>query len=913
MDKIAQEKQDKIIEMVIVVIISLHLLAIMGIALFYEWPSWIPMFLGFAMVMIWFVNLGQFGSANFRVVFTTLFMDAAVIIYSIFEQNMILVLIPLTAVTVTMALYAYTPIIIMSLITIVVTFVIHAFILQTIDFSNPAELFHTQISTINALIICGIVYLWVRLRKMYERYMRQFIQEMERAEKGKDDFLANVSHEIRTPVNTISGLVDSIMQEDNPEKMKEELAKISQAGRSLMFVVTDILDFSELQQGEIYLAEETYNISSTINDLVNMSAGQQNNKKVELIVNYAADLPRGLIGDEKRLRRAIINIVNNAFKFTEEGCVIIDIFWREEAYGINLLISIRDTGIGMKTEELENLFNTYNQADAGRSRNVGGIGLGLAISRAIIQKMGGTISVYSNYEKGTEIRLVVPQKVVDSRPIITIRNAEMVHVGIYFNMEHYEGETRDAYLESILNMKDQLNVKCQFCRNLAELKRRQSENQFTHLFISSVEYREDTEYFDMLSKKMKVIVVLDGEYSREISNQNIYQIYKPFQLMPIAQAINNELENDALTNATKQIVKYICPDVKVLVVDDNELNIQVIMEILKRYQIRVEYALSGTEALKAITSRDFDFVFMDHMMPEMDGVETLHRLRELPGRYYKSVPVVALTANAVAGAREMLLREGFDDFLEKPVEISVLNRLLLRILNPNKIVEVGEEAAVVEKKPKVTPQPVAEETESTGTYSLKNLDREKGYVYCGGEDAFEDILQIYANKGAKNYQPLQDLYEKKDWANYIIAIHGVKSSMKAIGANELSEQARLLEMAGKEDNINYIIENHAKVYRMFYDLIHDLMHHYGIEDPEEKPQQEVAVNLPELSDAQMAILKKNLEDATFELNGDKMLEVIKPARGMAYHGKSLDPVIRQMEQKIKMSDLMSAYDLFSNS
>lgn len=899
-DSLAKQKRN--IEIIIAILIPIFILAEMGYGIYREWPSWFAMYCGFSALSIWIISFGKFQSANVRIVIIAILQNISVVMYSIFAKDMLLILVPFGAMVVVLALFAYPPTIWLSIVNLMLMTLIHVAWVNSIDFMDSQNVMKHLFAIVSTLVICIVLHMWVHFRNNNQKNMAEFVQEMEKAQNGKDDFLANVSHEIRTPINTISGLVDIILEEDDPQKTKDEIVHISQAARNLMFVVSDIVDFSELEQGQIFLEEETYDISSTINDVVVMASSLQNNQKVELIVNYAADLPRGLVGDEKRLRRAIMNIVNNAFKFTEEGCVVIDIFFRKESYGINLIISIRDTGIGMKEVELENLFSTYNQADAGRTRAVGGIGLGLNITRAIIRKMGGTISAFSEYEKGTEIRITVPQRVVDERPIITIKHPDQKNVAIYFNLEHYEGETRDEYYASILNMKEQLKVKTVFCRNLAELKRRQSEGNLTHIFISISEYREDCEYFDNLSAKMNVVVVMDTKMGMGLENKKIHQIFKPFQLMPIAYALNidvREQENNAKNTSLNK--KFICPDVRVLVVDDNELNIHVIAGILKRYQITVEMANSGAMALEKITSQDYDFVFMDHMMPEMDGVECLHRIRSMPGHFYQSVPIVALTANAVAGAREMLIGEGFNDFLEKPVEISVLERMLRRVLPPQKFVEESEPEDTTESKTETQEQNII----SDGNYTYESLNCESGYVYCGGEESYRDILSIYANKGEKNYEPLQAFFDEEDWNNYIITIHGVKSSMKSIGADELSELARRLEMAGKDGDFDYIRANHAKAYDMLKSLILDLMKRFQVAQEEEHD----ISNLPELSKETFEEIKRNLENAAFELDGDKMLDALKIARGTRYGKTEMDKVIAEMEKKISMLDFIPAMEL----
>lgn len=914
MNKSGRQAPNSQMEYVITFLLSVNFISMFIFAMNSKWDTWFPGYTIACTVVIWAMAIGKFQTLKTRVIIDAILLDAAFVIYSYYASDMLVVFIPFCATTVLFALYGFEAQLILNILTAILMYLIQALWVKSIDFSNTRDISNHGVALFNLILICLILLFWNRMRAIVQMNVQETLTEMAKVQKGKDDFLANVSHEIRTPINTISGLSDIIMTETDPAKLRDDLNRIRIASRSLMLVVTDILDFSELGNQEIVLEEETYNISSSINDLINMSIAQKGNKPIEFIVNYESDLPRGLVGDEKRIRRAVMNVVGNAFKFTHEGCIVLDISHRVEEYGVNLVFTVRDTGIGMKPEELEKLFSTYNQADSSRARTEGGIGLGLAITRNLVRNMGGTISIHSDYEKGTETRIVIPQKVSDERPIITINEPKEKNVCIFLSLEEYEPNTRDEYTNAIRNMMKQLNLKATFCRSLAEVKRRQSENQFTHMFTSLVGYREDEQFFDLLAKKLHFLVVLDDANSDMIHNPDIYQVYKPFHIMPIAQALNNEISKVAYENAYRKARRFEAPGVKVLVVDDNEMNIRVIGGLLKRYKIGYEPALSGAEALALIETKDYDFVFMDHMMPEMDGVECLHRLREKSGKYYKSVPVVALTANAVAGARDMLLAEGFDDFIEKPVELSVLERMLQRILPEEKQVIIEDEQ--VEEEQNQSEEPNVEhaqgedaQKEQKGNYTYDSLNFANGYLYCGDEESFEIIIDTYAKKGDANFLPLQECFDNEDWKNYTIAIHAVKSSMKAIGADLLSEEARLLEMAGREERIDYIKENHDRVYDMYKSLIIDIMKRSGIEYVE-NVSEEQAVELPEISEVLLAEIKGELEKEMFNFDGDAMLAVVSKAKGLQRNGKAVDAIIEQMKIKIESSDYMSAADLF---
>jgi HPt (histidine-containing phosphotransfer) domain-containing protein len=297
---------------------------------------------------------------------------------------------------------------------------------------------------------------------------------------------------------------------------------------------------------------------------------------------------------------------------------------------------------------------------------------------------------------------------------------------------------------------------------------------------------------------------------------------------------------------------------------------------------------------------------MDHMMPEMDGIETFHRIREKGGSYYTSVPIVALTANAIAGAREMFLEEGFNDFVEKPVDISVLERVLQRNLPDGKLDMVEVNAALPEDTAE-EPREQAIEVRPGSSFIISDLDVESGQTYCGGREAYLEILKEYARKGEENWTPIEELYEKQDWKNYTISVHAVKSSMLAIGAKHLSELAKKLEAAGKADNISYIRENHAAMIEEFRRVIGEITKS-GFVDAGDVTVEETG-DLPVLTDEEFEQKAIEFEDAMYEFDGMKMSSIAKELSGCVYHGTALKEPLAGVFHKIEMSDYMAAVEV----
>ena len=896
MDKITYNGSQKQIERFILAVYTFYSITLLLISIKQQWGRVNDLIWGICLMSAWTLYLGRYKTYQFRMKFTAVLMQISVILYAMHGQNFQATLPTFMVFVVVLSLPGIAQIIYMTVFSSVLIFCYHAFWAQTIvDMSISLS------QLMNVFLLEFLVYTWTKRNYEGSQNLLKVIKELKVMQSSKDDFVANVSHEIRTPINTICGMSEIILQEELPYKVKENVQNIQIAGRNLMGVVSDILDYSELQSEKIELEEEAYNITSTINDVINMTIAKKNEKKIELIVDCDANIPCVLLGDEKKLRRVIMNLVDNAVKFTEKGGVCLSIGCRKESYGINLVIAVKDTGIGMDEVSLEKLFSSFIQVDASRKRQEGGLGLGLAISNLLVQKMGGAITVKSKLGKGTIVKIVVPQKVLDDAPIAAIQDKEHVNVATYINLEQFaETVVRDEYSNMIVHMVEQLRGKCHICRNLAELQRRNEAEHFSHIFISIVDYKANSSYFDELAKSTKVIVVLDPVDERSVTNPQLLKIFKPFYILTIVSVLNGLLDKKK-GQSNLVIEKFTTKGAHILVVDDNRMNLRVIEELLSAYKIKVTTASSGQEALDKIVALDYDFVFMDHMMPEMDGVETLHRIRHMVGTYYQKVPIVALTANAVAGTRETLLAEGFDDFLEKPVERSVLERVLKRNLPEDKIIAKD---AGGEEKPNIT--------EKEELY-IEGLDVENGILYCNGKEQYINILRGYCKDWDQSQDLTEQLFEQQDWKNYTIAVHGMKSAMRSIGAIQLSELARQLESAGKDGRIEYVLEHHRELMNEYKKLFETLRKNELIcpaKEMEKEPEETMLeiYKLPVLSTERLERIIEQMEETMYSLDGERLLELISELEKYQYHGQSMKEVLTPIRRKVEMYDYISAVE-----
>ncbi|MCH5341327.1 MAG: response regulator [Acetatifactor sp.] len=923
-----QQEHQKKIEQIILIIYSLYTIIMAMVSLLFSWEQWMPAIIVCGMLFCWWVHLKKYRDYRFRAFLTTSLAWLNFVLYGVHAESYFDLLATMSGMIILLGIYCIPETVYLSLGGSTFLLFYHGVVLKNIDILGQDDVFRTILKILSIYLVEYITYYLIKTQLNSNRRLMETMEALNMVERSKEDFMANVSHEIRTPINTVCGMSEMLLREELEPAVRGEVFDIQTAGRNLLSIVSDILDFSELESGKMDLVEEPYNITSTLNDVMNMTNAQLNGKKLELIVSCDANIPSAMVGDEQKLRRVIMNIVGNAVKFTQEGCITITLSARKEEYGVNLVVNVKDTGIGMNEVELEKLFSSFNQVDTKRNRQEGGVGLGLAISQAIVRKMGGFITVKSTPGIGSEFQFVVPQKVVDNTAIISLENPDAVNVVSYINMEKYTyAAIRDGYEECIRHMVEQLGFRFKQCRNLAELKRRLENTKYSHVFICWEEYCEDKEWFDQLAEQTPVVLVLDREHDEEVSGRFL-RIYKPFYAVAMAAVLNGEQVIQSVSQSGRSGSRFIAPTSNILVVDDNMMNVKVVEGLLRPYQIKVFAAYSGKEALQKIESMDFDFVFMDHMMPEMDGVETMHRIRQKPGKYFQIVPIIALTANAIGGAREMFLAEGFQDFVAKPIELSVLERVLLRYIPPQKITKVSaEEAAKLAAKQGGNK---ALRSAAEDAVAFEGINVKQGIAYCGGKlEDYLEVVQIYYTTGLDKKIDIQKFFEQKDWKNYSILVHAVKSTSQGIGASELSDMAKELERAGKSADEGYINSHHREMMEEYARVLEVLGADTRINpeagksapaetagDPSgNSPDAEAsaedshkAEELPEMTGEELEGILGEIQEALGTFESEAVEEILKKLQGYRYGDQPLAELVEPIRKKASMFDFMGAED-----
>lgn len=636
--------------------------------------------------------------------------------------------------------------------------------------------------------------------------------EAEMASRAKADFLANMSHEIRTPMNAICGMTELLMQNDLSPLNTEYAKTIKSSSTNLLEIINDILDFSKIEAGKMELVESEYSLYSTVNDIQNMINARLNSKPVAFVVEMDPMIPVNFIGDEVRIRQILINLLTNAVKFTQKGMIKLKITMKEltedKAY---VTLQVIDTGIGIKKEDQEKLFSEFMQVDMSRNRNIEGTGLGLSISKQLVTMMNGKITVESEYEKGSTFSVSIEQKVNSWEYSQCVDHPEQLRVHIL--------EPNEYYRDTLIHMFESVHIKPMVYHSPEELLESIVDNSREFVFF---DYNEGKEYFSNSNKEFKEITAVAmlgiNDFVQDVDAQDFLFLHKPITLFSANLVLRGEYQQ-VHKKEKKQLNRFVAPDAKVMVVDDNFVNLKVAEGLLRPYMVNITLASSGQEAIDLVKRhQDFDIIFMDHMMPKMDGIETVKHIRELDIPYAKEVTIIALTANAIKGVERMFLDNQMNDYLAKPIEIKKLGQAMKKWIPAEKqltsyqgkgIDELNQMMQENKEKP-------AEEA-GNNLLKLKGINVGAGLANClDDEEAYIEILKTYYTSGMDNKEVIKKYKREKDYYNFTIEVHAVKSASKNIGADVLSELAKALEEAGEGQKEDYI-ENHFSTFMEVYE------------------------------------------------------------------------------------------------
>ncbi len=497
-------------------------------------------------------------------------------------------------------------------------------------------------------------------------------KQLKSHETDVEDFLSNISHELRTPVNVVIGMSDFLIRSG----AGKEAESIKYAGNRLTDQIEDIQDYTECKRRSVLIEQEDYRFTSLLNEVVQAFRSSSIGNNLQLVVDLDPAVPSLLRGDVKKWKKIFRHLVENAIKFTRQGGIYIKVTSDNTNYGVNLCVEVTDTGIGMDRQEISFASKGLYQADKKRDRSADGIGLGLSIVYGFVTEMGGFVKIESDKGIGTTVRLTVPQLVVNPQPCLHLDKPCSKDIILHLNAEKYRvARVRDFYRSMAMDLAAAMRLRLYTAETKDEIEKIRKKADVGYIFMGAEEYRDNHEYFDLLSHEDIVVTVAAPEGFSPSEGSEVIIMPRPLYANPVIRILN-EGKNVKKEELEGQREKPDLSGIRALVVDDDPMNLVVAKGIFSEYGMITETAKSGREGIARFRQGDIDIVFMDHMMPEMDGVEAMKRIRDVSREIRKKVYIVALTANVVSGAREMFMREGFDGFIGKPIDIDIFERVM---------------------------------------------------------------------------------------------------------------------------------------------------------------------------------------------------------------------------------------------
>ena len=683
-----QKRNQKNNEKFIIVVVILAGIGLIAENVVMQWEYWVPPVIILGLISIGFVRFNELTPYEVRKGYYFFVALCLMFYHGVHKTSFFDIALSAVLVMVTFSVFNNAYMINMFLLEFVSILFIH---ITNLPGGEPIVFDKLNISRLLLHIGITLFVYFITMRNINERIedeeeSKRMERKIESNDVSMEDFLSNISHELRTPVNVVNGMSDLLIKRGTGH----EAEAIKNAGVRLAYQIEDIQDYTECKRGKIFLEEDNYMSTSLINDVVTSFRLNDSAGNLELVVDVSPETPYMIKGDVKKIHKIFRHLLENAIKFTRTGGIYVKLYSEEMDYGVNLCIEMTDTGIGMDRNAVNSVTEGMYQENKSRNRSSGGIGLGLFIVYGFAHRMGGFVKIESEKNNGTTVRVTIPQKVVDDKPCLSLKDSFDGAVLFHVRPDKYKvPKLRDFYRNMASNLAVGVHVPLYPAETVYEVERLKEKLNVTHIFMGQEEYEENKEYFEAVAKEGIVVAVSADPGVRTPEGSKVILMPKPLYAYPIIKVIN-EGRNAKNLDSNEDLEKPVFKDVKALIVDDEPMNLVVASSLFRDYEMIVDTAESGKEAIRKFRDNDYDLIFMDHMMPEMDGVEAMKQIKTLAADLDKKVKIVALTANAVSGAREMFMEEGFDGFIAKPIYIADFERVMLRVLSGREKTAGGE-------------------------------------------------------------------------------------------------------------------------------------------------------------------------------------------------------------------------------
>ena len=774
-----------------------------------DWEKWMTFLILGGVLLSWYIYFSNIGSGRMRLWVCSLLMMATFFYYGTHDTSTFDL-----AVVICVVMFLYTMTGIHSLVTlcqftyyITMAYEIINLAAGGMKFDSltiTRTLLHVAVVTMTAWISRTIINKWQEVLG----HSKEEITKLNESTGRLNDFIANVSHEIRTPINTILGLCNIEISKETDRDRKNDLVAIEEAGKRIGEQISNILDFSEIDRNDVAVNYEDYMLSSVFNDLVS-EIEPHRKKNIELIIDVEPSIPSVMNTDVDKLKKILWHLIINGIKFTNEGGVYVHVSSVSQVYGINLIIEVKDTGIGMDEHQLEMIYDDFYKADSGRDRTTGGLGLGMMIVHGFVKSLGGFMIIESSIGGGTSVRVSIPNRIIDPNPCMSVKDRESISLGAYLHFEKYSNpHVREFYDSMVRNIVTGMKVSMHRVDNLGSLRALVDNKKLTHLFAGPEEYNSAVEYMESLASDVLVTVVANPEELNRPTASKVRVMPKPFYCFPVVGILNSKPGDDVFEEGAVSFT-----GARALIVDDEPMNLIVSSGMLRRYGMIVTTCESGQEAIDLCRQNEYDVIFMDHMMPVMDGVEAMRRIRSEQTRSKIITPVIAFTANAVSSAREMFRQAGFDGFVAKPVDMVELERVLKRVLPPALVVANSNQPPK-EDHSGIAPDDIFDRLKAIG------VDTDTGMYYSQNDAEFyKTLLNQYAQESTAKKKTMEESLALGNLGDYAIQVHSIKSTSKMIGEMNLSEMAKELEEAAKRGDRAFVDKSHDAMLAVYERLL----------------------------------------------------------------------------------------------